>query len=69
MDLSGPHVPGRRPSDSPESYTKRAQYFLIGSCRVFTDSEECKSKADAEYAREITRHARTAKTRRWTRRG
>ena len=55
MDLSGPHVPGRWPSDSPEHYAKRAQYFLIASYRVFTDGEMFKSKEDAEYARKKAR--------------
>ena len=33
MDLSGPHLPGRWPTDSPEKYSRRAQYVLVASCR------------------------------------
>ena len=55
MDLSGPHVPGRWPSDSPEHYCKRAQYFLVASYRVFTDGEQNKSKADADFAKKKAR--------------
>ena len=40
LDISGPHMPGRWPSDTPESWGKRAQYFLIASYRVFTDDEQ-----------------------------
>ena len=39
LDISGPHLPGRWPSDTMESWGKRAQYFLIGALKVFTHTE------------------------------
>ena len=55
VDLSGPHVPGRWPSDSAEHYAKRAVYFMVGSYRVFTDTEAQQSGQDAEFARKKAR--------------
>ena len=51
MDLSGPHLPGRWPSASPEKYAKRAQYFLVASYRVFTQEEFDTATVDAEFAK------------------
>mgnify|MGYP001233448546 CR=1 FL=1 len=35
IDVSGPHVPGRFPTDASGAWPRRAQYMLIASYRVF----------------------------------
>ena len=51
MDLSGPHYPGRFPDDTPASCTKRPQYLLCASYRVFTDLEHQTRQDDEDYAK------------------
>ena len=57
MDLSGPHLPGRWPSASPEKYSRRAQYFLVASYRVFTQEEFDAATVDAEFVKNGTHRA------------
>ena len=39
MDISGPHCAGRWPSDSPESWSKRAAHFIVGAYKTFNEEE------------------------------
>ena len=55
VDLSGPHLPGRWPSDSPESVSRRAQYFLVASYRVFTDVEVAEAQGNEAFAKKKAR--------------
>ena len=60
MDLSGPHLPGRWPSDASETDATRAQYFLVASYLVFTDVELHPSATDAELAKKKARCVHSA---------
>ena len=46
VDSSGPRSPGRWPSDTPGSSTKRAIYFLVGAYQTFTEEEQKQRAAD-----------------------
>mgnify|MGYP001267317898 CR=1 FL=1 len=50
LDISGPHLPGRWPSDTPESWGKRAQYFLIAAYCGFSPVENAKRQSDEAFA-------------------
>ena len=39
IDMSGPHLPGRWPSDALEAQARRAQHFIIGYFRCYTEEE------------------------------
>ena len=39
VDISGPHTPGRWPTDLPEALPKRARYFLMAAYQVITQEE------------------------------
>ena len=47
IDISGPHVPGRWPSDAPEAQPRRAQYFLLAAFKSY-DEEELEQRAKNE---------------------
>ena len=53
VDLSGPHVLGRFPTDLAEAWPRRAQYFLIASYRVFTVDEKARQRFDEDFAKEM----------------
>ena len=50
--MSGPHYPGRWPTDAPEHTARWPQYFAIGTYKTFTDEDNLRRQSDKEYSLE-----------------
>ena len=55
VGLSGPHYPGRFPSDLQEHYAIRPQHFLMGVYRAIPSGELQQQADDERHAEERTR--------------
>ena len=52
MDVSGPHYPGRMPTDKPEQWARRAPYFILASYAVFSPEERDGQVINQNFAKQ-----------------
>ena len=51
VDISGPQFPGRMPTDAPEQWARRAQYFVLASYAVFSPAERDEQARNLDFAK------------------